>query len=314
MNNVEDERAEAQSGSSEEDLFVSFTFAASIEGSVSGLQAYIAVLSTLAPTWIPPQLVAFTQATFAKIQRWFDTMGQGRAIVSSEWNRPESFEAQDGMQVVDQLIQINRDLVAQADALSVRHRLSDEEVRVTIALWARCVANDKSHVERLLLFGDLRRDELMVESMRHHYDQTIPENQKAVDLFQMIQNNAYKKNPDFIQSIADILSELPRRTRVHLHQLRVLRSVYDEFTFETAEIPHSIARKWQALGFSAEQASQWSAQLISPEEALSWRQVGFAELDTIIPWRRAGFNVMEAEMYKKQGLSIEEARIQRLRP
>ncbi|MBX7143646.1 MAG: hypothetical protein K1X79_04275 [Oligoflexia bacterium] len=276
-----------------------------INAAFQGRFTFYNILDQLCFQSLPIEEIERSQRVLDKVTRWKSQLFGGALLFSSAANSPESFEAQNALELLENLRPDLTALSQQCAAILGDNQTPSkpENVKLLIAAYGRFAYSREHYIKGFLELGSLMK---LIDILERFNPLALPAQQDVARANELV--TAYKPpsqvNPQFFGYLQSLCLHLPSIFLSAIHDINLLISPYKGgISYAGLGIPAQEGKQWQDYGFSPSQAGYWRAYYMGPEEAASWMKCGFQSAQSAADWRALGIPSQVAPYWLARGFN-----------
>jgi hypothetical protein len=248
-----------------------------------------------------------------KVTNWSKSLFDQSPLLSSQWKKPESFEAQQAFELLDKVrsetIRITSEILRILSFQTLK--TSADDIKYILYVTTRYYASKYTHFQGFLDFGNSMNLGEFISMYHAPTANSWNEFNSALEFVQLYKELLQQNSPNQKESIESghlatlqkIAFDLPCFFSVQIHELTMHLSYFDdEFTFQKAGFNSEDAKLWEEHKFTPREAGFWRAFRFTPEEASKWIEKGFQAAAVCYNWKGVGFNVETALPWAEQNI------------
>jgi hypothetical protein len=258
--------------------------------------AFVNALLQLSSPDVTQAIIQKTQKNLAAVIKWNQDLYAGMPIFSSEWRYPETFDAQ---QAFDLLNEMRSDITKIGEILKSIEEEKDsanksENLKFLIAINLRYVYGRENHIKGYIEYAKSRDNRELLDAYTAELPYASAEIKKATaDLKEVKTFGAISE-----EAFQDLFTTLPAMRglfRSYLNDINIYLAVYQpKYTFELAGISEKEADDWRNVNFSAQEAGYWKAYNFKAADAAEWYSYNITEPSAAFVWRHNNFTPEDA--------------------
>lgn len=270
-----------------------------LQAARQGKFAFLNVLSQLEFLDLNKDALVQTKGEIAHIHDLMKKFWKQEVIFSSNWTKPETFEAKEVVESLERHQAEVRLLIAIIARILLDRDLSqDQEATKYLIAGYAWYAYARDNYLRLQL--DFEKKYKAQESVTY-YEKLLDDVRIEVDYVHFLLKDYRadkEKDLPFYLSLRQSALILPGTLKTHVHDINLLLASYrGGLSYEKVEIEETEGEAWRKAQIEPEEAGYWSAYLLKPDEVLAWKSLGFFDPATTSRWRIWGFDPITAAFW-----------------
>ncbi len=287
--------------------------------------AHLNIISQFQPGTIEESEMSELQESLQKVNTWIRSFQEGETILSLDWPKPMTPDAEKAMELLGRLPSHLRQIADELRKLVWVSNFAEsrsESIYFLIACVGRYAYSRDNYLRGLL---ELARLSSHKESIKQ-YELLLERSEEDVKLAHALlqtYKSSQQQSDHFLHAVFSESVAIPGILRSQAHDIDQLLSVYtSDFNFEQAHITNEDAEVWKQIGLGPVEAGYWIANEIAPQEALLWNQAGIVDYavaglwrswkfppDVAAAWIQAEFLPADAAMWANAQIPPEEAQV-----
>lgn len=276
-----------------------------INAAFQGRFTFYNILDQLAFRSLPVEEIERSQRVLDKVSRWKGQLFNGTLLFSSSATSPESFEAQNALELLENLRPDLTTLSQQCAAILADNQTPSkpENIKLLIAAYGRFAYSREHYIKGFLELGSLMK---LIDILERFNPLVAPAQQDVARANELA--TAYRPPsqvaPQFFGYLQSLSLHLPSIFLSAINDINQLISPYKGgLSYASLGIPAQEGKQWQDFGLSPAQAGYWRAFYMGPEEAMNWLKSGFQSAQSAADWRALGFSAQIAPYWLAKGFA-----------
>ncbi len=284
-----------------DDLYLSHSIINYLIAEIAGRYAFFSAAERLKVEGVGTNVLQATSNLMDRVDRWVDDLRKLQPLFSVDWVKPETFEAEEAISMLQgvqfDLDSLSVNLLALINDAENRNR--PENMALAVAALARSVHARAHYMRGYVNFAnDMQRADL-IEHFSTGLELIKPEQEEVEQLIRRVeQGESIDPQELYFRTVP-----LPAVFRSHIHDITIMLSQFTGgLSFERAGFSDQEAVVWRESQVDVANAGYWRAFFFSVQEALAWSSARFTEPALAFEWRRYRFSPEEATQWNDKNI------------
>lgn len=294
----------------EQDITASHGIINYLQAGYQGIFTQYNILSRLGSQKFNPQLVNSCGELLSKIARWNSDLAKGNCLVAASWEKPQTFEASEALNLLGQLRSdlLNGAAETAACLSEASLTLASEAAKVLLANFGRFAYSREHYIRGFVDLGKLLSKQELVDQYSSYLTTALEDVNLTHKFLEGFQQTDQQQTANMLSNLRYLCMRLPGAFRAQAHDIAQLIARFAQGpSFDAFEIPVGRATSWKDYNITPAEAGYWEAHFIGPDEAVAWAQAGLDSHDQAANWRIHGFNPHTASPWAKAGFPVQVA-------
>jgi hypothetical protein len=299
----------------ERDRELSFSIINYLSASFKGKLAELTLLGQLSHPDFDEVDLERTQKINDRSNTWLADCLRGESLFSSDWLNPESFEAQDALNLLEKL---KPDLIETAKKIE-RYNSGLEVISVQAVQWLLAVNTRSAYARDAYIRGFISFSQVFKkQDVFQNYSALIPSSEdrifsinQGVQIFKASDFDLSQLGNEFLETLISLCDDLPYVFKTHMHDINILVANFKGgITAENLGFSPEEAQEWESKGFPLDAAGYWRAYEFCPETAVEWiNQAGARDPASAFAWKLNKFGPTDSKIWIEHGIPVGAAKL-----